>query len=156
MGVNYHSYLYLGFKLSEHLEIDVKEEKYFKFDPKTGQKTNEEVVEKTIYTLKVGDRTTSQEAKGRGELRYYEETYEDLLGIGYTDKDNLKIFMDYDDPDNSVVGFQLFKGSYYSDDTKNSYTIEELIEKSKKLKQLIKERIGLDIEPEVHSLSYAG
>jgi len=34
MSVTYCTYLYLGVKLKEFLEIDSKEDFYFKFDPK--------------------------------------------------------------------------------------------------------------------------
>jgi len=153
MSVNYTSYLYLGIKLSKHLKIDVEKFEYLKFDPKTGKKTNENVVEKTIYTLKIGNKEITQEVEGTGKLRYHEEIYQELLGIEYSDKDGLTICMDYENPEESVFGFQLF-GS--SENGKNSFTMKELEEKSKELKQVIKNKIGLDIEPEIHSLMQVG
>jgi len=153
MSTTRYSYLYLGVKINEHLKVDTVEDSYHKFDPKTGQKTNEVVVEKTTYVLHFGNKQISQGVKGSESLKYYEETFHELFGIdNYNDEFN--VFHDYDNPEESVVGFKLSEEGGYNGTPHKDFSVDELQEKSEELKKVFKEKFNLDIEPRVFPLTY--
>jgi len=152
MSVTYYSYLYLGVKVNEHLKIDTVKDSYHKFDPKTGQKTNKVIIEKTKYTLHFGDKQRIEEVEGDAPLKYYEETFHELFSITYNDK--ISVFQDYNNPEESVVGFKLSVHGGYDAKQHKYFSVDELQKKSKEVKKIFKEKFNLDIEPRIFPLTY--
>jgi len=156
MSVSFHTYLYVGIKIFDYLNLDKKEKTYQKFDEKTGQKTDEVVVESTEHILKFGDRNYTETVKGKGGVQYFYDALDELFDIDYSE--NLSWYHDYENHEDSILGIQLTDSgdlSYGSGEAKE-FSLRELSLLMEEADDLIKEKYGLHVSSKLIMKSSAG